>query len=87
VQGVGFRESTVREANKYPGLRGFVKNLPDGRVEALFCGDENAVLKIVAWCRKGPATAQVTHLEVIEESRDIVIAREPLILEGAFDRK
>ncbi len=64
---MGFRASTVRAAEKYDGLRGFVRNLPDGRVEAVFAGDEAAVLAMVAWCRKGPLTAKVTELEVVEE--------------------
>ena len=67
VQGVYFRQSTAEEARKYRGLKGFVKNLPDGRVEALFVGDELAVNSMVAWCYKGPPAALVTSVEVIEE--------------------
>lgn len=70
VQGVGFRASTVKAAKKYPALRGFVRNLPDGRVEAVFAGADEEVLNLVSWCKKGPLLAKVTELEVIEESVD-----------------
>ena len=70
VQGVGFRASTLEAAGRFPGLRGFVQNLPDGRVEAVFAGRENDVLSMAAWCRNGPSQAQVTRLEVVEEALD-----------------
>jgi acylphosphatase len=70
VQGVGFRASTVAEAAQYAGLRGFVRNLADGRVEAVFAGEDDAVLNMVAWCEKGPGAARVTKLEVREEAVD-----------------
>ena len=73
VQGVGFRASTVEAAASYPGLRGWVRNLGDGRVEAVFCGEESAVLKMVAWCRAGPPSSQVHRLEVIEERPDVTL--------------
>lgn len=68
VQGVGFRMATVHESKKYPSLRGFVRNLPDGRVEAVFAGDESEVLAMSAWCKHGPPTADVTQIEVREEA-------------------
>jgi acylphosphatase len=67
VQGVGFRFSTAEEAGRYPGLKGFVRNLEDGRVEAVFSGQEKDVLAMVAWCKHGPPSAKVTQLQVIEE--------------------
>jgi acylphosphatase len=72
VQGVGFRASTLEQAHAFRGtdLRGFVKNLADGRVEAVFSGGTEAVLALVAWCRQGPSSARVTRLEVREESVD-----------------
>ena len=70
VQGVGYRASTSREAQRFPGLRGYVRNLEDGRVEAVFSGDADAVLAMVAWCRHGPSSARVTALEVREEPVD-----------------
>lgn len=80
VQGVGFRASTLNEASRYPGLSGFVRNLPDGRVEAVFQGEEASVLAMVAWCGKGPPFSAVSGLEVKEESVDSALS-------GAFEIK
>lgn len=66
VQGVFFRESTRREAERL-GVAGWVRNLPDGRVEAVFEGSASAVAGMADWCHKGPAGAAVTHLEVKPE--------------------
>jgi acylphosphatase len=49
------------------GVAGWVRNLPDGRVEALFEGAPEAVAKLVAFCREGPAWANVTRIAVTEE--------------------
>lgn len=62
VQGVFFRDSTRREALRL-GLSGWVRNLPDGRVEAVFEGPAEAVTSAVAWMRHGPDHALVTALE------------------------
>ncbi len=70
VQGVGFRVFVLDAAGNYPGLRGFVRNLKDGRVEAVFLGPEEAVLSLCAQCKKGPKHSQVTELEVKEERPD-----------------
>lgn len=68
VQGVGFRASTIREvATHHPEVKGYVKNLPDGRVEAVFSGPAGQVLAMVAWCEHGPSSAQVENLELIDE--------------------
>jgi acylphosphatase len=56
------------EARKFSSLSGFVRNLDDGRVEALFEGEDSEVLKMVAWCGHGPSAARVERLEVVEES-------------------
>jgi acylphosphatase len=66
VQGVGFRWFTREEAMGY-GLKGFVANLPDGRVEAAFEGPGDAVDAMLEWCRQGPPWARVEDVEVIEE--------------------
>jgi len=58
VQGVWFRESTRQEAERL-GVGGWVRNLPDGRVEAVFTGPAAAVDAMVAWCHRGPPAAQV----------------------------
>jgi acylphosphatase len=73
VQGVSFRASTVEEAAKHDGIRGFVRNLEDGRVEALFNGPEDAVLRMVAWCKHGPRTARVSELRVVEETPETTL--------------
>lgn len=70
VQGVGFRYWTEQAAQRY-GLDGWVRNLHDGRVEAVFAGDPERVEAMLAACKKGPRFAQVT--EVAEhEHRDPV---------------
>ncbi len=66
VQGVFFRANTLKVAKKL-GLKGFVRNLPDGRVEAVFEGEEEAVKKAIEWCRRGPSLARVDKVEVIWE--------------------
>jgi acylphosphatase len=67
VQGVYFRESTRRTAQEL-GLAGWVRNLPDGGVEAVFEGPAEGVAHAVAWARVGPTRALVTSLvETAEE--------------------
>ncbi len=66
VQGVFFRAETKKQALKL-GLTGWVRNLEDSQVEALFEGDEGAISEMVAWCRKGPAHAQVRSVETRDE--------------------
>ena len=61
VQGVSFRYYTQREARKY-GVAGWVRNLPDGSVAALFEGEEEDVEAMIQWCRHGPPGARVTQL-------------------------
>lgn len=70
VQGVGYRWSSSREA-KLRGLVGWVRNLPDGRVEALFQGTREQVEGMIKWCYRGPREAQVTDIAVsYEEAGD-----------------
>ena len=66
VQGVGFRWSTREEAAGR-GLSGWVRNLPDGRVEAAFEGPSVAVDQMVDWCRTGPRWATVSGIRVVDE--------------------
>jgi acylphosphatase len=66
VQGVFFRTETQRTARQH-NLTGWVKNLPDGRVEAVFEGEEAAVEKAVQWCHHGPPSAMVTKVSVKKE--------------------
>jgi acylphosphatase len=63
VQGVGYRYSTVKEAQRL-GVNGWVRNLPDGRVEAVFEGSRTVVEEIIRWSHKGPAAAVVKDVAV-----------------------
>jgi acylphosphatase len=63
VQGVNFRAST-RDHARAGGVAGWVRNLEDGRVEAVFEGPKPAVQRIVNWCYSGPSPAQVDRVEV-----------------------
>jgi acylphosphatase len=66
VQGVFFRASTRHIALEL-GLKGWVRNLPDGKVEAVFEGEEERVLKALEWCRRGPPGAKVERVEEFYE--------------------
>ena len=63
VQGVFFRQTTMREAQSQ-GVTGWVRNLPDGRVEAVFMGEEAVVKALVDFVRRGPRGARVSDVEV-----------------------
>lgn len=63
VQGVFFRSSTRREAERH-GVKGWVRNLKDGRVEAVFEGEEKEVEALIDFCKEGPPSANVTDLDV-----------------------
>ena len=66
VQGVGYRASCAHRA-RTAGVGGSVRNLPDGRVEAIFEGAADLVNALVAWCEHGPAYADVRHVNVFDE--------------------
>ncbi len=66
VQGVGYRVSCAREAER-AGLAGLVRNLPDGGVEAVFEGSADRVDALIAWCRRGPRSAVVREVRVVDE--------------------
>ncbi|APX93108.1 acylphosphatase [Halomonas sp. 1513] len=63
VQGVWYRRSTQEQALQHR-VTGHAKNLPDGRVEVLLCGESGAVNAVVEWLWKGPPGARVTHVEL-----------------------
>jgi acylphosphatase len=63
VQGVWFRESMCREAERL-GASGWVRNAPDGSVEAMVQGSETAVDALVDWARRGPPQARVDRIEI-----------------------
>ncbi|MCL6611882.1 MAG: acylphosphatase [Peptococcaceae bacterium] len=66
VQGVCFR-AHAREKAESLGIRGWVRNLPDGRVEAVIEGDDSSIREMLEWCRTGNPPARVDHVEVIDE--------------------
>jgi acylphosphatase len=63
VQGVFFRTET-RDRARSLGVAGWIRNVPDGTVEAAFEGDEERVDSMVEWCRRGPSGASVEQVEV-----------------------
>ena len=66
VQGVCYREMTRREATRN-NVFGWVRNMPDGRVEAVFEGRPESVDQMVNWCRTGPDLALVEGVEALEQ--------------------
>lgn len=66
VQGVWFRDS-CREQATVRGVSGWVRNTRDGRVEAAFEGEVDAVSSLIAWCRTGPPRAAVVGVEIFDE--------------------
>ncbi|OIP90962.1 MAG: acylphosphatase [Syntrophobacteraceae bacterium CG2_30_61_12] len=67
VQRVCFRAYTRDQAERL-GLSGWVRNLPDRRVEAVFQGGPEAVERMLEWCRLGSPASRVDHLELVEET-------------------
>lgn len=65
VQGVGFRYHMIRIAREL-GVTGWVRNRPDGSVEAMVAGTPDAVERMIAWTRRGPGHAVVTAVEIGE---------------------
>ena len=63
VQGGFFRENTSKKAQKL-GLLGWVKNLDNGKVEAVFEGDKEKVEKLVKWAKRGPMFAKVDNIDI-----------------------
>jgi acylphosphatase len=66
VQGVGYRYATRGRAVSL-GVTGWVRNRPDGRVEAVFEGESEHVESMVRWCRRGPSGASVEDVELTWE--------------------
>jgi len=71
VQGVGFRYHAAARAREL-GINGWVRNCPDGRVEAELEGPEAEVAEMLAWCRRGPITSRVRGVTIAtDESREV----------------
>ena len=68
VQGVWFRASTKQQAELL-GITGWVRNTSDGRVEAVFQGDNALVEKMIAWCHQGPPLSHVDHVHITKEQQ------------------
>lgn len=66
VQGVFYRDTARRRAEE-EGVAGRARNLPDGRVEVIVEGDEDAVDRMIKWCREGTDYAEVTSVEVEDQ--------------------
>jgi acylphosphatase len=69
VQGVFFRANTLKAARSL-GLTGWVRNLPDGRVETVFEGEQTNADAMLAWCRTGTPPARVDQVEDEEENAE-----------------
>lgn len=67
VQGVGFRANARQKAQVY-GVKGWIKNLFDGRVEAVVEGEKDSVQQMVKYLKRGPSFANVTDVEINNES-------------------
>ncbi len=65
VQGVFYRVHTKNTADKL-GVKGYVKNLANGSVEAVFEGDTQAVAMMIDWCHKGPEISRIDHVDTQE---------------------
>ena len=74
VQGVYYRATAARRAHEL-GVRGYARNLPDGRVEVLVCGDDQSVSAFVKWLWIGSSASKVTAVEVSDSPSDPVHAR------------
>lgn len=66
VQGVFFRQ-TMRDVAERLGATGWVKNLPDGRVEAVAEGEKGKIEELISWCRKGPPMSKVSKVDATFE--------------------
>lgn len=80
VQGVFYRQSTANRALQL-GLRGYARNLVDGRVEVLVVGEPDRVAELLLWLWRGPPAARVTEV-LVEE-----VALDGLAVPGGFERR
>jgi acylphosphatase len=71
VQGVFYRATTARRAHEL-AISGYARNLPDGRVEVLACGEDDAVHSFVNWLWIGSSASKVTSVEVADAGMDSI---------------
>lgn len=69
VQGVSYRASTRDEATRL-GVKGWVRNLPNGDVEAMAEADGDVVDRLITWCQRGPDEARVEEVKITEAAVD-----------------
>ena len=74
VQGVFYRATAARRAHEL-GIRGYARNLPDGRVEVLACGEDESVSAFVKWLWIGSSASKVTSVEVSDAVLDPLATR------------
>lgn len=78
VQGVFYRQSTLEQAEQL-GIKGWVRNLDNGDVECLACGDDSLLDRFELWLHEGPARAEVTNVKrsehLFEEHSNFIIKR------------
>lgn len=72
VQGVFYRVSAKKIADQL-GVKGWIRNTPDGNVEALVQGDDDIVNRFIAWCHKGPDGAQVSSVQVAKKDNTALL--------------
>lgn len=73
VQGVSYRASAQDEARRL-GVKGWVRNLPNGDVESMAEANAETIERFVAWCHRGPEEARVSHVAVSESSSSEVFS-------------
>lgn len=70
VQGVFYRQSTRKKARSL-GIKGTVRNLPDGSVQILAIGDDDRIEFLIQWCKQGPPKAMVVDVTVVAVNREM----------------
>ena len=75
VQGVFYRASAMRRAHEL-GICGYARNLPDGRVEVLACGEQQAVGTFLEWLWTGSAASKVTSVQVSDAAAELAAVRD-----------
>jgi len=79
VQAVGFRYSAKQLADKL-GINGWIKNNHDGTVELMVCGNKPEVLHFLKWCQAGPEHADVSSVDILEETMVIACQTKNFVI-------